>query len=408
MDKIFAGDKAMWVVIVVLLIYSLFVVYSTTAYENKDANQELAWQLVLIGISMVGFFTLRMFHWRNYRPLIKYFYWLSLALTLLMLFKHDGSGAARSLDLGGFDFQPFEMLKFTVVLMVADQLAKRQKQIDKIDIVPPLRRDVWFGNFPKLWAHLREHTIPILGPVALACCVTIVTSNSTTVLIALSSLLTMIIGRVRWVDLGRTFVLASIVASVALVFLAGRLDTGQSRLAGYSPNMFTKYAKVESDNKEYYKRPAHELEQTTYAKMSIATGGVMGKGPGQSTNRLLQEADKDFVFAFLIEEYGLVGGVIIVLAFLIMFYRTMEIFCKCGTAFPGLVVLGLGTTIVLQAFIHICVSVSLLPITGQQLPIVSRGGSSLLFTMAALGLIMGISARADDGTLDKPRKTLDQ
>ncbi|MBR3853796.1 MAG: FtsW/RodA/SpoVE family cell cycle protein, partial [Tidjanibacter sp.] len=163
-----------------------------------------------------------------------------------------------------------------------------------------------------------------------------------------------------------------------------------------------KSVQVESDGKEYYVRPDHELDQTMYAKMSIASGGLTGKGPGQSTNRYLQEADKDMAYAFLIEEYGLLfGGAIILLAFLIMFYRGMEIFRKCGTAFPGLAVLGLITAIVLQAFLHMMVSVSLLPVTGQQLPIVSKGGSSLVFTLASLGLVMGISARANNGTLDK-------
>jgi cell division protein FtsW len=105
------------------------------------------------------------------------------------------------------------------------------------------------------------------------------------------------------------------------------------------------------------------------------------------------------------EEYGLIfGALVILLAYLIMFYRTTVIFRKCGTAFPGLAVLGVGTAIVLQAFLHMLVSVSLLPVTGQQLPIVSKGGSSLVFILAALGLIMGISAQADEGLLDMPKE----
>lgn len=403
-DKIFAGDKVLWVVIVLLLIFSLFVVYSTTAYDSSlNANQELIKQLLYICISLTAFFFTRSLHPDNYRPLLKIIYWGAILLTLIMLISYGGSNAARSLSVAGFDFQPFELLKIAVVLVVADQLAKRQKVLHKIDIIPPFTRKAW-SDKETLLTTLRNHTLPVLGPIVLACCLTLRTSNSTTVIIALSCLAMLIIGRVKWADIGRIVLIGVVVGGMAFMALGMRKDTAKGRLGGYSPNMFAKTAVVQSDGKEYYLSPEHELDQTTYAKMSIASGHIRGKGPGQSTNRLLQEADKDMAYAFLMEEYGLLGGLIILLCYLIMFYRTMEIFRKCGTAFPGLAVLGVGTTIVLQAFLHMCVSVSLLPITGQQLPIVSKGGSSLVFVMAAIGLVMGISAYANDGTLNRSQQ----
>lgn len=433
-DHIFAGDKAMWVVIVVLLIYSLFVVYSTTAYDvTLNANQELTKQLMFIGLGMVGFFFIQALNWRFYRPLIKFLYWASIILTVLMIVIHDGDNAARSLPIGSFDFQPFEMLKISVILLLADRLARRQKNLDKIDIVPSLSPKQWKQDPQKQKMTLLDHTIPVLGPIVLACCITIIISNSTTFIIAISCLLMLFIGRVKSSDLRKIILLGVVVGGLALVGIKlinsatksnkqkaqteqveqskggasniGRLATLFGRFEGYSPNVIRKSTKTEPDGKEYYDKPEHELDQTMYAKMSIASGGLTGKGPGQSTNRYLQEADKDMAYAFLIEEYGLFfGGVVILLAFLIMFYRGIEIFKKCGTAFPGLAVLGVVTAIVLQAFLHMLVSVSLLPVTGQQLPIVSRGGSSLIFTLASLGLVMGISARANDGTLDKKRR----
>lgn len=404
-ERIFRGDKVMWVVIILLLIYSVFVVYSTTAYDLRlDANQELTKQLLFICIGMAGFFLMQSLHWRNYRKWIKVIYWLAIMLTICMLIFYKGDNAARSLNIGGFEFQPFELLKISVLLLLADQLAKRQKHIDKIDIVPPFRKDIWFGDRIELWTMLHKDTIPVLGPIVLACCVTLLTSNSTTFIIAISSLAMLFIGRVKMADIKRIVLLGLAIGIPALLIFGARVDTLGGRFEGYSPNMITKSAALESDGNEYYLQPEHETDQTMYAKMSIASGGVTGKGPGQSTNRFLQEADKDMAYAFLIEEYGLIfGALLILLAYLIMFYRTMEIFRKCGTAFPGLAVLGIGTAIVLQAFLHMLVSVSLLPITGQQLPIVSKGGSSLVFTLAALGLIMGISAQADEGTLDVPK-----
>lgn len=402
-ESIFAGDKALWVVIVMLLIYSLFVVYSTTAYDPAlNANQELTKQLLFIGIGMAAFFFMQSFHPRTYRPLIKIIYWASIILTVLMIVMHRGSNAARSINIAGFDFQPFELLKISVILLLADRLARRQKSIDKIDILPSFRPNDWREDPQKQKMTLLDHTLPVLGPIALACCITIIISNSTTFIIAISCMLMLFLGRIKGSDIKKIFLLGLVVGIPVILIIGGRLNTAEGRLAGYSPNVLKKSAQVESDGKEYYVRPAHELDQTMYAKMSIASGGVTGKGPGQSTNRYLQEADKDMAYAFLIEEYGLiVGGLFILLAFLIMFYRGIEIFKKCDTAFPGLAVLGVVTAIVLQAFLHMMVSVSLLPVTGQQLPIVSKGGSSLVFTLASLGLVMGISARVNNGTLDK-------
>ena len=414
-ESIFAGDKALWVVIVMLLIYSLFVVYSTTAYDPAlNANQELTKQLLFIGIGMAAFFAMQAFHWRTYRRLIKLVYWASIILTILMIVMHKGSTVARSINIAGIEFQPFEMLKISVILLLADRLARRQKNIDKTDIIPSLNPKEWKRNPQKQKLTLVEHTLPMLGPIALACCITIIISNSTTFIIAISCLLMLFIGRVKGSDLKKILLLGATGLCLAFGAFAiinndnsskndtiGRAETFAGRFGHYNPNVLRKSTQVESDGKEYYVMPENELDQTMYAKMSIASGGLTGKGPGQSTNRYLQEADKDMAYAFLIEEYGLLlGGVVILLAFLIMFYRGMEIFKKCGTAFPGLAVLGVITAIVLQAFLHMMVSVSLLPVTGQQLPIISKGGSSLIFTLASLGLVMGISARANNGTLD--------
>ncbi len=406
-SRIFAGDKVMWVVIAVLLIYSLFLVYSNMAYDtSKSAGQELIRQLLFICIGMTGFYVAQSMSIRAYKMFVVPFLLGSLGLTLFMIISHDGGGAARSLNILGIDFQPFEFLKFAIVLNLARQLSTRQKQMESLRIMPSFRIADWRDDKESQLEILRTQTLPILGPIALCCLITVKFSNSTTLIIAASSLAMMFLSRVHKSDIGKIIVVGLLVGGVALAIYGSegsRSGTAVSRVSSWTPNVLTKSAQEGRDGKEYYERHKYpdgspkEHDQTLYAKMSIATGGLVGKGPGQSTNRYLAEADKDMAFAFLIEEYGLLfGGLVMLFSFLVMFYRSMVIFLKCGTAFPGLMVLGIGTVIVLQAFLHMLVCVSLFPLTGQQLPIVSKGGTSLMLTLTMLGMLMGVSAKAEE------------
>lgn len=400
-SRIFAGDKVMWVVLVVLLVYSLFLVYSNMAYDSsKSASQELIRQILFICIGMTGFYTAQAMSIRFYKRIVVPFLLISLGLTFYMILSHSGGGAARSLNLFGLEFQPFEFLKFAIVINLARQLSTRQKQMESLRIMPSFRIADWREDSARQMEILRTQTLPILGPIALCCLITVKFSNSTTLIIAASSLAMMFLSRVHKSDIGKIIVVGLLVGGLALVIYGSqgsRSGTAVSRVSSWTPNVLSKSVGVGKDGKEYYKRHEQEHDQTLYAKMSIATGGLVGKGPGQSTNRYLAEADKDMAFAFLIEEYGLLfGGLVMLFAYLLMFYRSMVIFLKCGTAFPGLMVLGIGTVIVLQAFLHMLVCVSLFPLTGQQLPIVSKGGTSLVLTLTMIGMLMGVSAKAEE------------
>ncbi len=418
-SRIFAGDKVMWVVIFILLIYSIFTIYSNMAYEAASkANQKLIMHLLFICVGMTLFFIARMININFIRKLTTPFYLFSLALTLLMILLNKGDGAARGLDLKIFSFQPFELLKFATVMQLARQLSTRQKKMDKLRIVPSFRPSDWEKKRrDKQIAIFKEHTLPILGPIALCCVVTVMTSNSTTLIIAASCLAMMYLGRVHRSDLWKIVIVGLVVGLSAIKLyevakVHHRGDTAVSRISNWTPDVITKSVELgKEDKKEYYKRREHpdgtpkEHDQTLYSKLSIASGGLSGLGPGKSANRSLSESDTDMVYAFIIEEYGLIaGGLVIIFAFLVMFYRTMVIFLKCGTAFPGLLVLGIGTSIVLQAFLHMLVSVSLFPLTGQQLPIVSNGGSSLIVTLSMLGVLMNVSAKAEQEEEEKKLK----
>ncbi len=406
-DRIFGGDKAVWAVTVSLLVISIFVAYSALAYkESLSSTDQLIDQLKMIALGAVGLFVMSFFKYQWYRRFIKLGYLLSLLLTLAMLiWGTEVGGVKRSLPLMGIEFQPFELLKIMVVLMLADALAKRQKIIDHTAMVPSLNVVQWFKD-PKRRdiGIIMDHTLPLLGPMIVACLITVQTSNSTTLIIAASCLVMLFIGRMQMKDLGKLLIVFIVGGVLVFLLLSDRSDTGKSRLNSFSPNMFKEYSVIESDGLRYYYNP-DESDQSTNAKMSIATGGLFGKGPGMSTHRsILQEAESDMAYAFFIEEYGIMGGFVVLILFLILFYRSIRIFQRCGTAFPSLVVLGLSMTIVLQAFMHMMVSVALFPLTGQQLPLISKGGTSLIFTLAAIGMILNISRQTERNTLDRPKE----
>lgn len=416
-NRIFAGDKVMWIVIIILLVYSLFVVYSTTAYDDAtNANQELIRQILFICIGMTGFYVAQITPIRWYRRLNVPFFLLAMSLTLVMIATHDKEGAARGLQIvRGLYIQPFEMLKFATVINLAAQLSIRQKKMDKLRIMPSFRAEDWRERKSEQVEILTTQTIPLLLPIAICCATTVKFSNSTTLIIATSCLAMMYLSRINKRDLAKIVLVGVLIGGCVVGAYGvknGRLGTLQGRVSSWVPDVVTKSVKVgEQDGKEYYLRHKDkdgrdkEHDQTVYAKMSVASGGILGKGPGHSTNRYLAEADKDMAYAFLIEEYGLIfGGLVMLFAYLLMFYRSLEIFHKCGTAFPGLLVLGIGTVIVLQAFLHMLVSVSLFPLTGQQLPIVSKGGTSLVITLTMLGVLMGVSARAEEEEAERQRR----
>lgn len=408
---LFGGDKALWVIIITLLIFSMLLTLSATVYKPGGTPVEKVFDqvkyillgiLLLLGVHIVKF--------QYYSNAARALFWIGFGLTLLPIAlgaKDDGAWRGFVLPVVGIYFQPFEFLKIALVMLLAQRLARRQKNIENTQIVwnPVL----YFSRDEKVSKRHRDifwkQTIPLLGPIAITCLLTyFAVGTSTTIIIGLTCFVMLIIGRVRWQDLMKIAGVALLAGGILFFAMgAGRGQTGQNRINTHNPHMMTKFAKVNTDGEEVYDAPG-EAGQAINAKMSIASGGFFGKGPGMSTHRSnLEEAEKDFAYAFIIEEYGVIGGVLILLLYLWLFFRSIQIFKKCGTAFPSLLVLGLGLMITLQAMIHMLVSVSLIPITGQQLPLISKGGSSLLFTLMALGMILGISRQTDTQTITAPK-----
>lgn len=418
--KLFGGDKVLWVVIVTLLIFSMLLTFSATVYKaGGTPGDKLVSQSVFIVFGIGMLLLVHFIRYQFYGKLASAIFLLGFALTLLAyLTGPESAEARRDLDipLVGIRFQPFEILKIGIVMLLAKQLARRQKSMNDTPVMPSFKPSAWKEDAQKQTDIIRTQTIPLLLPILMTCVVTYLSvGNSTTLIIAAACMVMLYIGRVRMADLGKIVGLAAVAAAILFFSGLGRGDTGVSRMAGLKADMLEKHVRINSEGVEFYDYPATvtpsgevipaEPKQSIDAKMSIASGKIFGKGPGMSTHRSnLAEAERDFAYAFIIEEYGALGGLLILLLFLWLFFRTIEIFRNVakerGAAFPSLLVLGLGLTIILQAMMHMLVSVSLFPITGQQLPLISRGGTSLVFTLMAFGMILGISRQTDNRTLE--------
>lgn len=297
----------------------------------------------------------------------------------------------------GMTFQPSDFMRVTLVALLAQQLAKRQKVIDKIPILPALTPGGWRKNPRKNRDILFDTTIPLLGPVVVACGAIFFSNFSTAALTFFTCWVMLFIGRVRVRELWRLIALVVVVMAAAVtvmyMFNIGRSHTWVNRLGLGDALSKTEQVQVQNDEDNL---------QEEQAQIAIASGGITGKGPGNSTQRSnLPHAYSDFAYAFIVEEYGLVGSCLILFLYLCVFFRGIVIFQRCGTALPSLLVLGLSLMITLQALINMMVSVGYFPVTGQTLPLISLGGSSVVFTSLSLGIILGVS-RPDERAVARP------
>lgn len=399
LDRTFRGDRVLWIIIAALLVISVLVVYSSTAKMAYDARSTratshfLTQQLFLLAICLPVMVFVHRINCRVYHRLAVLFYGASLLLTTAVYFiGATTNGAARWIPVMGFQFQPSEALKVATILLLARQLAARQSRIDRLRIVPSFNPLNW--NTPAQRKILAEGTRPILAPVVLSCLVIFPAHTSSALLVFVTSWVMMLIGRVRISELLRLLALAGLGA--AMIFL---LNLGRSSTAGGRVSTF-----VDLWTSSQTDKPIDRLTDTERSMIAIHNGGIFGEGAGQSAVRVeMIHPESDYAYAFFVEEYGIILASILLVLYLWIFFRAREIFTRCGTAFPGLLVLGLAMMITCQALLHVMVTVNLFPETGQTLPLISRGGSSMLFTAVALGMILGVSRQNDEDSHDAPR-----
>ncbi|HEX7015130.1 MAG TPA: FtsW/RodA/SpoVE family cell cycle protein [Cyclobacteriaceae bacterium] len=361
-DNNLKGDRVIWAVVFALSLISILVVYSsigTLAYRRMVTPERLIITHTLhVIIGLVAMWFAHRVDYRYYSGLSKIGLWLSVPL-LIFTFTNGVTlnDAARWIQIPVINtsFQPSDFAGLALIVSLASMLAKRQQNIDDI----------------------RESLIPILFWCGTICGLIALTNLSTAILLLLTCMLIMFIGRVPTRYLAMLLFVGVLFGALGLKY-GVRAETAMHRITAF----------VQGDELPF---------QARHARIAVASGGITGKGPGNSDQRnILPHPYSDFIFAIIIEEYGLVGGVVIVLLYLILLHRGMKAAYKSERAFGGLLSAGLSFDFVCQALVNMGVVVGLGPITGQPLPLISMGGTSMVFSGLALGIILSVSRGEQD------------
>ena len=357
------GDLIIWAVAVLLALLSIMAVYSSTGtLAMKLDKSHYTFLFKQIGILGVGFVLMYVIHRLDYRffaPIGTALFYLSIPLlgwTLIAGTTLNEGSRWLTIPGLGITFQTSDLAKLSLFVYLARRLSYIQDDLD---------------NQKYVFKY-------IFLPVLLACGLIAPANLSTALLMGLSSGLLFFIGRIRIKQILVMLGLSIIVLSGIFYYsyqTHGRAYTWVNRIKHFS-----------SDDK------SDEPFQVTQAKVAIAKGGILGKGPGNSTQRnFLPHPYSDFIFAIIIEEYGLGGGVMVMCFYLLFLWRSIRLFQRCPYAFGAFLAVGLSFSLVIQAFVNMAVNVNLIPVTGLTLPLVSMGGSSILFTSITFGMILSVS-----------------
>ncbi len=363
----FKGDQYIWFLTITLYLIGILVVYSATgtlAYQKFDGNTE--YYLFKHSINVVLSF---MAVWLCHRVDYRYFSKLSrlallVSVPLLLItwkFGVNVNEANRWITIPFINqsFQPSDLAKLALITSIASILSKRQENVDDF----------------------QETVLPVLVWTGIICTLIGLSDVSSAILLFLTSVLLMFIGRVPVSQLV-LLILVGFISTTLSLYLGQRMGTVQSRI--------DKYLNTEE--------VAFQAEQSYIA---ISTGGLIGKGPGNSDQRnFLPNPYSDFIYAIIIEEYGLLGGLAILSLYLSLLYRSMHVVAESKNPFGGILAAGLAFSLVIQAILNMAVAVGIVPITGLPLPLLSMGGTSLLFTGVALGIILSISRGEIDRDID--------
>lgn len=362
------GDRALWFLLLLLGLFSFLPVYSASSnlaysYSGGNTVRFLIKHAIHLGFGFVLMYSVHKVnpkYYRNLPMILLPFVIVLLMITLAIGTTIGDANASRWIRVPfiGVSFQTSELAKFALLLFVARYLTQNQETL---------------SDFKKTF-------LGLVVPIGAVCALILPANFSTTALIFTLCLGLMFVGKyplkhmAYLIGMGVAGLAMFVLVVIAFPNISNRVDTWKARIENYS-----------SGNEE-------ANYQVTKAKMAIASGGLVGKGPGKSIQKnFLPQSSSDFIYAIIVEEFGLLGGLGIILIYSLILIRIMIIATKAVDLFQAFLAVGFGMAIVFQAFINMGVAVNLLPVTGQTLPLLSSGGSSIWMTSVALGVILGVS-----------------
>lgn len=358
------GDRVIWAILALLALFSILAVYSATgtlAYRERGGNTEafIFKHMVIMGGGVLLTYLFHLMHYKRYSNWAPMMLALSIPLLLYTILMGADINDARRwimIPFVGITIQTSDFAKLALIIYVARSISSRQDYIKDF----------------------KNAFLPIIVPVLIICGLIAPADLSTAALLFMVCVLMMVLGRVdmRYIIL---LLLLGIVVFAMLIFIGH-----------YIPD-FVRVATWENRIREFVQEP-DQIYQVVQAKIAIANGEWFGVGPGNSIQRnYLPSPYSDFIYAIICEEYGIIGGALLIGLYLLLFFRVTRLVTKSSKAFGAMVALGLSLLLIIQAYLNIAVSVNLVPVTGLTLPLISMGGTSIVFTCVAFGIILSVS-----------------
>lgn len=372
--KYIKGDKVIWGIVILLSLLSSLAVYSATrslAWRMNTSNESYLFkQISLLILGLLLIFVMHRINYTRFARFSAVLFLLSIPLLLYTLIfgttLNEGARWIR-LPIINLTFQTSDLAKLATFMFLAHRLGQKQKVIKDF----------------------KKGFLPVFFPMLLICFLIAWANLSTAILLGVTCCILFFIGRVST----KHIMLLAVVGGLGLFTIYGAskaLGLGRGSTWEQRINSF-----VGDDDKG-------DDFQITQAKIAIANGGILGKGPGGSWAKdYLPHPYSDFIYAIIIEEYGLVGGGALIAIYLLLLWRSILIFRRIPYAFGAFLAVGLGFTLVFQAMLNMAVNVHLMPVTGLTLPLVSMGGSSILFNSIAIGIILSVSRYVDEMEIKK-------
>lgn len=380
--ELLKGDKVLWMVIILISVFSIFPVYSASSnlqyiVNNGTTTGHVVKHMFFVALGLVIMRTVGFIKYEHIGKLSSILLGITVILLVLTIFTGqtiDGASASRWLKIPGtpISFQPSSFAYLMLIIYLCRYLTKKIKR-ERVPL---------------------ENIFFIFGPVILVFGLVAKDNGSTALMIMMVSIAVLIVGQLNWKYIAG-FIATSFVLSALFIIIAvntslvggNRVHTWMSRVEVF----FNSKAKTSEMDDDTMKAKNYQVMQ---AKAAIVHGGVTGMGPGKSAlKQTLPQSVSDFIFAIIVEEYGLFGAAFLIALYFIMIIRIVMIASKMPAFFGSLLVLAIGMMIFLQLAVNIAVAVNLIPVTGQPLPLISYGGTSMLVTYFQLGIILNVSSR---------------